>query len=119
MFFFVSYMSNIFFALKIHKSSRVIQNNNKAKDYFQNNFKIFSFLVVISGSVYNSIQITACKLYGLRIFDSGLKKSDLKKFWIYKIILVTFFENVPEFILQIAYEIFWIFLFLFFCCISY
>merc|ERR1712233_275617 len=59
-FFLLPFVSNLCIAARIRSS---VSNNNAATAYFEQNSAIFVSLVIISGSVYPSLQMVSSRLF--------------------------------------------------------
>lgn len=64
---------------------------------------MFTGLVIITGSTYTAVDITASKLFGLAIFNNGLTSMDLIHFQDLKVVNSVVLENIPQLIVQIVF----------------
>ena len=88
----ISYIANIISSCFINNK---IEYHSRAMTWFLNNSYIFIVFVVLSGSYVKALEFVSSKLYGMKIFSSGLTKMDLFSFRKYKFIYGVLLGTLP------------------------
>eukprot|EP01084_Bolivina_argentea_P189009 325178_1 len=112
-FWFIPWSINLMFAVMFEKcvDAKIfnIAHRNKhrlsifTRNYFFTHSKVFAIFVIISGSVSATLQLINSRLFGHELFLSGFSKSRLSKMGKFRIVFTVAIENIPQFILQLAY----------------
>lgn len=70
------------------------------KKYFQNQTKLYSLLVLLSGGSIRSLKLMSSNLLGISKFSSGLSSLQIQQFRAHHLIGTVLMENIPQLAMQ-------------------
>ena len=100
LFIIVPYTVNVFGSCFLKNR---IEYNRMAVSWFIQYSTLYSGLVIISGGAIASLSLVSSKLFGMRVFSTGLTSIDFIQFKGYKVFYTVILENLPQLVLQIIY----------------
>eukprot|EP01083_Nonionella_stella_P058537 153266_1 len=102
------YICNLIMAITFQSGSRFGSNltlNFYTQTWFRTYMTVFCLFVMLSGSVFASLQLVNCKVFGLFIFHAGISTIEIESVDKLKIYYITLLENCPQLVIQIFYVV--------------
>merc|ERR1712025_1045354 len=96
------YALNLWMAATIKRANGVLSKSPWAQQWFENNAKVFTMLVALTGGTYASLCLVSSNVFGLSVTSSGLTKFDLRRMVAIKVKTILL-ENVPQLAFQLLY----------------
>ena len=104
-FVLIPYFTNIAASLKIYEKIKHL-NLPYSWQWFARNSTVYGLFVLLSGGAYAGLALVNSKLFGMKIFTCGLTQQDLAEFTSMRVKHNVILENVPQFIVQLMFIIF-------------